>query len=155
VDERGTWQGPHENGGPSQDTFGTFQQGGGHGSWFHREHGTPGVDAWDETIVDEPAYDEVVTVIDTPAVEPYDETVHHEAVTHDETITVVDEPGSDDVTEYVYTVVVTGESCTDEPPVDEPPVDEPPVDEPPVNTPQPKTPQQPAPAVPVAVNAGL
>jgi hypothetical protein len=150
TDERGTWilhdQGiPPGQAGPD----GVYQQGAGNSPWFYRQAEVSHV----VTVVDHEAYDE--TVVDTPAVEPYDETVHHEAVTHDETITVVDEPGSDDVTEYVYTVVVTGESCTDEPPVDEPPVDEPPVDEPPVNTPQPKTPQQPAPAVPVAVNAGL
>lgn len=79
VDARGTWQGPHENGGPSQDTYGTFQQGNGHGSWFHREHGTPAVDAYDETVVDQPAYDETVTIVDSEA---YDETVP--AVTHEE-----------------------------------------------------------------------
>jgi hypothetical protein len=86
VDARGTWQGPHENGGPSQDTYGTFQQGEGHGSWFHRDHGTPGVDAYDETIVDQEAYDE--TVVDSEAYdetvvdqEAYDETIHHDAVT--------------------------------------------------------------------------
>lgn len=85
VDERGTWQGPHENGGPSQDTYGTFQQGDGHGSWFHRDHGTPGVDAYDETVVDQEAYDETVvvteaydeTVVDQEA---YTETIEHEAV---------------------------------------------------------------------------
>jgi len=85
VDDRGTWEGPHENGGPSQDTFGTFQQGEGHGSWFHREHGTPGVDAYDETVVDQEAYDE--TVVDSEAYdetvvdqEAYDEVIHHDAV---------------------------------------------------------------------------
>lgn len=35
---RGTWQGPHVNGGPMQDTFGTFQTGGGNSPFFHREH---------------------------------------------------------------------------------------------------------------------
>jgi hypothetical protein len=33
---RGTWQGPHVNGGPMQDTFGTFQTGGGNSPFFHR-----------------------------------------------------------------------------------------------------------------------
>lgn len=78
-DERGTWQGPHENGGPDQDTFGTFNSSNGdngRASWFHRDHGTPGVDAYDETVVDSEAYDE--TVVDQEA---YDETVHHDAVT--------------------------------------------------------------------------
>jgi len=37
ADARGTWQGPHTDGGPSQDQTGTFSQGVGHGSWFHRE----------------------------------------------------------------------------------------------------------------------
>lgn len=41
TDDRGTWQGPHENGGPMQDTYGTFQTGGGNSPFFHREHGTP------------------------------------------------------------------------------------------------------------------
>lgn len=44
TDERGTWQGPHEGGGPMEDTYGTFQTGGGNSSFFHREHGTPGTD---------------------------------------------------------------------------------------------------------------
>lgn len=35
---RGTWQGPHVNGGPLQDTFGTFQTGEGNSPFFHREH---------------------------------------------------------------------------------------------------------------------
>ena len=46
-DDRGTWQGPHENGGPMQDTYGTFQTGGGNSPFFHREHGaliTPATD---------------------------------------------------------------------------------------------------------------
>lgn len=70
VDPRGTWEGPHENGGPSQDTYGTFQQGNGNGSWFHREHGTP-----EQTIVT-PAvtHEETVTVVDVPA---YTETITH------------------------------------------------------------------------------
>lgn len=63
VDERGTWQGPHENGGPSPDTYGTFQQGNGHGSWFHREHGTPDTVT---TVIDEEAWTEY---IEHPAVE--------------------------------------------------------------------------------------
>lgn len=48
-DARGTWQGPHENGGPMQSTFGTFQTGGGNSPFFHREHGTPAVaGSWSE-----------------------------------------------------------------------------------------------------------
>lgn len=63
VDARGTWQGPHENGGPDQDTYGTFNssnENSGNSSWFHREHGTPAVDAYDEVVVDQEAYDELV-----------------------------------------------------------------------------------------------
>lgn len=43
-DDRGTWQGPHNNGGPKQGTYGTFRNGGGNSSFFHREKGasTPG-----------------------------------------------------------------------------------------------------------------
>lgn len=62
-DIRGTWQGPHENGGPDQDTFGTFNSSNGESglaSWFHRDHGTPGQDAYDEVVVDQEAYDEIV-----------------------------------------------------------------------------------------------
>jgi len=41
TDSRGTWQGPHENGGPQQDEFGTFANGNpdNGGNWFHRDHG--------------------------------------------------------------------------------------------------------------------
>lgn len=72
TDERGTWNGPHANGGPSQDLTGTFQQGNGNGSWFHREPGTA------EQTIEHPA----VT-----------ETVHHEA-----TYKQVEVPCSYDVT---------------------------------------------------------
>lgn len=137
VDERGTWQGPHENGGPDQDTYGTFNVSrgeSGNSSWFHRDHGMPGVDAYDEVIVDAEAYDETVvdaeaydeTVVDAEA---YDETVNHPAV-----------------------------ECPGEPPVDNPPTDEPPV----VNTPVVNPPQQlappanvSAPKVPTVIDAGL
>lgn len=60
VDARGTWQGPHENGGPEQGTYGTFNTSNGENgraSWFHREKGTPETtitvvdkEAWTETI---------------------------------------------------------------------------------------------------------
>lgn len=65
ADRRGTWQGPHTEGGPSQDLTGTFQQGNGNGSWFHRDPGTPAVA-------------EVSHVVTHPAVT---ELVHHEATT--------------------------------------------------------------------------
>lgn len=47
-DPRGTWQGPHTNGGP--DGEGTYQVGKGKASWFHREAGTPAVDATYKTV---------------------------------------------------------------------------------------------------------
>jgi hypothetical protein len=43
TDPRGTWQGPHSNGGPAGDQTGTFQQGNGNGSWFHRMAATKAV----------------------------------------------------------------------------------------------------------------
>lgn len=69
IDSRGTWQGPHENGGPSQDTYGTFQQGNGHGSWFHREQGTP------DTTVTVEVTPAVPAVPGTPAVPAVTDTV--------------------------------------------------------------------------------
>lgn len=79
TDERGTWQGPHENGGPSQDTYGTFQQGNGNGSWFHREHGE---EAWTETIEHpEVSHTEVIVIVDEEA---WTEVIEHPAITCDE-----------------------------------------------------------------------
>jgi len=122
-DERGTWQGPHENGGPDQDTYGTFNSSNGNSgnsSWFHREHGeliTPGQDAYDETVVDQEAYDEVI--------------VDQEAF--DETVT--DQEASDEVTFYAWTDGVTCTTDTPTPtPTPTPPVDNP-SPKPPVNTP--------------------
>lgn len=112
VDVRGTWQGPHENGGPDQDTYGTFNasnENSGNSSWFHREHGTPAVDAYDEVVVDQEAYDE--TVVDAEA---YDEVVVDQAA-YDETI--------------FHPAVVCPVPPT-EPPVDNPPVNHPPVGNP-------------------------
>jgi hypothetical protein len=66
TDERGTWEGPHHNGGPDQDTTGTFNSSNsdnGRASWFHRIGGSP-------------------------ALPEISHLVHHDAVTH--TITVVD-----------------------------------------------------------------
>lgn len=70
--------------------------------------------------------------------------------TADETV-VVDEEGYS-YTEYVYTVVVTGESCppTDEPTPSEPPTDNPPSDNPstpPVDTPSTSVPSETPPSV--------
>ena len=66
-DSRGTWQGPHTNGGPKGT--GTYQAGGGHGSWFHRDAAT---------VIH---HDAVTKVIHIPAVT---HVVHHPAVTHQE-----------------------------------------------------------------------
>jgi hypothetical protein len=66
-DSRGTWQGPHTNGGPAGT--GTYKTGGGHGSWFHREPAT---------VIHHPAETKVIHV---PA---ETHVVHHPAVTHQE-----------------------------------------------------------------------
>lgn len=106
TDERGEWQGPHKEGGPSQELTGTFQQGNGHGSWFHREEPT------------------VVTVIDEEA---WTETIEHPAVTHEE-------PGDCDDPTDPPTDEPTDPPTDDptDPPTDEPttPTDEPTPDEP-------------------------
>jgi hypothetical protein len=51
-DARGTWQGPHTNGGPDQGTFGTFNSSNGENgrsSWFHRTEGVAGTEgAWSD-----------------------------------------------------------------------------------------------------------
>ncbi len=83
-DDRGTWQGPHENGGPLQDTFGTFQTGGGNSPFFHREQGTEGdpgqpyVGPTYETVVVTPA---TPAIPGTPEIPAVTEEVHHPAVT--------------------------------------------------------------------------
>jgi len=61
VDGDGVWQAlpGHKNGGPG-DAFGTFQQGEGNGSWFHREPGTEGQAAYDQTVTDTPASTETI-----------------------------------------------------------------------------------------------
>ena len=48
-DPRGTWQGPKINGGPDQNTFGTFNASNGNSgrsSWFHRTEGVAGSDGY-------------------------------------------------------------------------------------------------------------
>ena len=83
-DERGTWQGPHENGGPMQDRYGTFQTGGGNSPFFHREQGTEGdpgqpyIAPTYETVVVTPA---VPAVPGTPAIPAVTQEVFHPAVT--------------------------------------------------------------------------
>lgn len=182
VDERGTWQGPHENGGPDQDTYGTFNSSNndnGRSSWFHREHGTPGVDAYDETIVDQEAYDE--TVVDSEAydetvvdAEAYDETIHHDAVTcegdkPDPIVTTTHTEhhycgekfyDTDDVTTTIDWVLENGEWVQGEPVVVDAFntwVEQNPTKCPTHNTPQPAPPVKhnaPAP-VPTVIDAGL
>jgi hypothetical protein len=73
MDERGTWIGPHTEGGPGQDEVGLFQNGNGHGSWFYRTAGTP---------------DQVIIVVDEEA---WIEVIEHPAVVCDEE-PPVDEP---------------------------------------------------------------
>ena len=77
-DERGTWEGPHTEGSPSQDQFGTFQQGNGNGSWFHREASTQ---------------DRVIVVEDKPA---WTQTVNHPAITEEVEVPCEPEPCPDD-----------------------------------------------------------
>jgi hypothetical protein len=76
TDARGTWEGPHTNGGPGQDQVGTFQQGEGNGSWFHRSAAVEGQDAFDETVTDTAAWTETINhpavtcnAVSTPQVE--------------------------------------------------------------------------------------
>ncbi|QKN87742.1 hypothetical protein IXEL_42 [Microbacterium phage Ixel] len=66
-DERGTWQGPHTEGGPGQDQTGVYQQGNGHGSWFYRENTPATPEVTEERLVTE-AYTEVVPDIEHPAI---------------------------------------------------------------------------------------
>ena len=76
-DERGTWQGPHTNGGPDgEGTFNVSHGESGNSSWFHREPGT------DEQRIEHPAethevnHPAVTHDVDHPA--EY-KTVHHDA----------------------------------------------------------------------------
>ncbi len=65
-DVRGTWEGPHDNGGPDgTGTFNVSNNDNGNGSWFHRSPAVEGQDAFDETIIDTPAS---VETINHPAV---------------------------------------------------------------------------------------
>jgi hypothetical protein len=98
TDDNGVWEAlpGHANGGPG-DQFGTFQQGEGSGSWFHREPGTEGQAAYDETIVDKAAWVETIdhaavtcNVVDAPkpqvesqvVVSPPKTKVHTKTKTH-------------------------------------------------------------------------
>lgn len=83
ADERGTWQGPHTNGGPQPDAQGVFQNGQGNGSWFYRQQPVA------EQVIEHPAvtHEETTTVVDEEA---WTEVVDHDAVTCEEP--PVDEP---------------------------------------------------------------
>lgn len=91
VDERGTWQGPHTNGGPDQELTGTFNVSNGNSgnsSWFHRA---------EPTVIEHPAETHVV---------------HHDAVYEDvKVIDVPGNPGSPAVEEvsHIERVLVTPE----------------------------------------------
>lgn len=71
-DERGTWEGPHTEGGPGQDQEGVYQQGEGNGSWFYRENTEAQEEVTEERLVKE-AWTEVVPDIEHPAVVCEDE----------------------------------------------------------------------------------
>lgn len=66
TDERGTWQGPHTEGGPKGE--GTFQTGNGHGDWFHREADTVVHHDAETHVVHHDAVTEEVKVVDQPYV---------------------------------------------------------------------------------------
>ena len=61
TDARGTWEGPHTEGGPDgTGTFNVSNNDNGHSPWFHREAAVPGQDAWDETVTVTPHSTETV-----------------------------------------------------------------------------------------------
>lgn len=113
TDLRGTWQGPHTNGGPQQDAQGVFQNGQGNGSWFYRQQPVA-----EQVII---ITSEIPAVPGTPAIPAVPATPEVPAVT--ETI--------------VHDAVV----CDDEP-VDPPVPADPPTD-PPTDTPEPSNPVEP------------
>jgi len=153
-DPRGTWQGPHTNGGPQPDAEGVYKNGGGHGSWFYRvqpkviEH--PGKECPDDPIPVTP-----VDVSVTPATCEDDGSLVVPA--QKEGVQTWPEPGTygpgtynvefsaEDgfvltqeipMKTYVVESKLTGEECDEEePPVEEPPTEEPPAEEPPADNP--------------------
>lgn len=169
VDARGTWQGPHANGGPQQDTYGTFNASNGNSgnsSWFHREKGTE-----DQVIVITPAIPatpgapEIPAVPETPAIPPVEcpEAPVVEPCP-DDSLILNPETGECDPTEpEVPTVPETPE----EPPTTPETPEQPPVtpEQPPATPQTPPTGEKPsvstpeqhksAPQVPTAVAAGL
>lgn len=82
LDERGTWEGPHTEGGPGQDQTGTYLEGEGNASWFHREN-TPAVEPVGEPTIEIPNPDYAAPYVEvTPDIE-------HPAVTCDDDPVVV------------------------------------------------------------------
>jgi hypothetical protein len=142
VDERGTWQGPHTEGGPDgEGTFNVSHGNSGNSSWFHREPGT------DEQIIEHPAETHTVEhPAETHTVEHPAEykTVHHDAVppvpaVYD-TVTVLIKEAVPESTKQVLKTEATpaGPPCVKTPPKKNPaapiPVvdNNPPTDEPPM-----------------------
>lgn len=85
-DERGTWHGPHENGGPVPDEPGTYNvsnDNSGNASWFHRGPTTEVVHPEESHWVHHEAVTESVTVVDvegTPALPGVEEVSHLETI---------------------------------------------------------------------------
>lgn len=122
-DDRGTWQGPHTEGGPDgEGTFNTSNENSGNSSWFHREAAIEGHDA---------VYGPDVKVIDieavpgVPAVPAVPEVPAIEEVSHMETRIVTPAVPETSETVLVSKAVPAGPACV-VPPKEEPPT-EPPV----------------------------
>lgn len=119
-DKRGTWHGPHTDGGP--DGKGTFQAGSGNhedASWFHRESAVEGHDAVygpDVKVIDVKAVPGVLAVPAVPTVPAIKEVSHVE-------IRVVT-PAIPETSEQVLIseAVPAGAPCLVNPPKGEPPV---------------------------------
>jgi hypothetical protein len=143
-DDRGKWVGPKENGGPRQDTFGTFQTSdNGNSNWFHREHGTPGTeDSWEYSdwttevrgepwvLVDErwkvePQPEKTVLykdgawttdVLGAPWVKIAERTVNGDEFIAEGPVRSSQEPDRGDYPDIPWTKVPGSEKCTDNPP---------------------------------------
>ena len=134
TDQRGTWQGPHENGGPQQGTYGTFPNGNPHkgGNWFHREQGTP------DQVIEHPAVECPTEPTDPPTTEPTeppttDPTEPTEPPTTEPTEPPTTEP-TEPPTECPDRPIIGGPcdpTTPTEPPEVIPPTSEPPVGDPP------------------------
>lgn len=84
VDVRGTWQGPHTEGGPEgEGTFNVSHGESGNSSWFHRVLAVEGSPEVSHIVHhDAVTHEESTEVVDSPA---FNTTTNHPAVTHDET----------------------------------------------------------------------